>query len=158
RSRIAVIGESFFAAEPAAVVRRARALPPAERYAFLRDWVVPNAEHKAFRLYGAFTSTDMAPPLAPPPAAGTRLQTGGGLEAPVLDLVAVAKELNKIDELAEQVQAVKVDGDLEKRAQLALLACLRIAQERDDNAVALLRQLQPLLAKLGPGIPRRERW
>jgi hypothetical protein len=158
RSRIAVIGETFFATEPADVLRRARALPPAERYAFLLDWVVPNAEHKAFRLYADFTPTDVAPPLAPPLPNGVRLQTGGALEAPALALVAAAKELDKLDELAERVQAAKAEDDQEKRGQLALLACVRIAQERDDNAVAVLRQLQPLLAKLGPGVPRRERW
>jgi hypothetical protein len=129
-----------------------------ERYSYLLNWVVPNAEHGAFRLYGDFTPTDMAPPLATSPTGGVRMQTGGSLVAPALELVAVAKELDKLDELAGQVEAVKAPGELEQRCRLALLACVRIAQERDDNAVAALRQLQPLLAKLGPSVSRQQRW
>ena len=102
RSRIAALGETFFAAEPAAVVQRARNLPPAERYANLLNWVVPNAEHGAFRLYGDFTPTDVAPPLAAPPTTGIRVQMGGELVAPALELVSSVIAVGRPRDTLEQ--------------------------------------------------------
>ena len=47
-----------------AVRRQAAELPPEKRYAFLSDWVLPNADHHRLRLALDFTPTNPAPPVS----------------------------------------------------------------------------------------------
>src|SRR6185312_11950585 len=70
--------------------RAARSLPAAQRYALLRDWVLPDAVHgSVIRMYGDFTPTDPAPPVAESVSvsplldgASRRVHRGGDLIAP----------------------------------------------------------------------------
>src|SRR5262249_22022960 len=50
RAKGQLIGEKFFTQNAFHVVQEARQLPPAQRYERLLAWVVPNAEHNAFRM------------------------------------------------------------------------------------------------------------
>ncbi len=59
-----VIDEKYQSLDLDGLMVHARALPPAERYALLLNWVVPNDDHAALRLYGDMSSADL-PPLAP---------------------------------------------------------------------------------------------
>jgi hypothetical protein len=150
RTRVALMTEPFFYHDAIDVVRQGRALPPAERYRFLADWVTPTEDHATFRLYGYFT---------PYEAARTADPDGGRVEAPAIDLVNAAKELGKLDELAAHVEKTTTFRDeLDKRGHLMLLAMVRMAQGRDQDAAGLLKQVQPILLHLRPDEPGRIRW
>jgi tetratricopeptide (TPR) repeat protein len=160
RARHALIGERFFAMQAGDILRRARDLPAGERYDFLAHWVLPNADHPTLRLYGDAVPTDAAPPVARGPAHGDpprRLHTGGELEFPAAALVAAAKESGKLDALADSVDKLDARTDADRRARLAMLALIRVAQE-DDKAAALLSQLVPLVQKVADDTPDWERW
>src|SRR5262249_25816674 len=134
-----LIGEPFFSRNASPVLTRTRTLPPAERYAKLAAWVMPGPDRTTFQLAGAFTPTDPPPPVAKVPPARKRVMTGGELEAPALELVAVAKELNKLDELAAKVEAA--DANADARGRLALLVLVRSAQRRYTEAAKALKEL-----------------
>ncbi|MDR3639221.1 MAG: DUF1583 domain-containing protein [Isosphaeraceae bacterium] len=160
RARQAIVGEEIFVLDSENVLRRARSQTPAARYETLAAWVLPGDSHAQFRLEGDFTPADPAPPVAPDTKAlkGRRVHTGGALEAPALELVKVAKELDNLDALAQQVESQSTPTDHERRSQAALLALIRIAQERDDQAETLLGKLQPLLAGVAKDAPVWQRW
>jgi tetratricopeptide (TPR) repeat protein len=158
----ALIGEKFFSMQVDDVLRKGRALPPEKRYEVLARWVLPGAEHASFRLYGAATPTDAAPPVAARPViddpAARRIHTGGTLEFPAVELVAAAKEIGKLDDLAATVEKLEAKSDLDRRNRLAMLALVRMAQEKDDAAEPLLKELAPLLGKVADDAPEWERW
>jgi tetratricopeptide (TPR) repeat protein len=164
RARQAMIGEAFFSLQADEILARARGMKPEERYALLIDWVLPNADHADFRVRGEFAPTDPTPP--PSPGAGsatirrrTRMESGGEVRAPALELVATATALGRprLDELAERVEKAPAEGDVNQRARLALLALIAMARG-DDRAAALLDQVKPLLEKQSPDAPEWERW
>ncbi len=51
--------DKYAAASIDQVLVQTRALPPAERYAALLNWVLPNDDHTTLRLYGDFTPSDV---------------------------------------------------------------------------------------------------
>jgi hypothetical protein len=155
-TRRALIGDKFFLLNAGRVLRQTRAAKSEEAYALLLTWVLPNENHTVFQMSGEFTPADPAPPVAPAPPAGRRVQTGGELEAPALELVALAKKLGKLDELAERVQKASVPG--QERERLAMLALVRGAQERDDQARTALAELTWLVTPLPPTAPIWMRW
>ncbi|HTU17039.1 MAG TPA: DUF1583 domain-containing protein [Gemmataceae bacterium] len=156
-ARRALIGDTFFLQNASHLLRQARDLPAEQAYTLLREWVLPNENHPLFQMAGEFTPADPAPPLAPKPLpTGRRVQTGGELEAPALKLVALAKKLGKLDELVERVQ--KANTPEQKRGRLAMLALLRAAQERDEQAMAVLGELLQLVATLPVNEPMWRRW
>ncbi|HEV7225376.1 MAG TPA: DUF1583 domain-containing protein, partial [Pirellulales bacterium] len=129
-----------------------RSLPAAERYALLRDWVLPDAVRgSVVRLYGEFTPTDPAPTVAesvtagpPLDAASRRVHRGGDLVAPAFDLVAVAAELGKLDELRSAVEARATLDKFAEQGKMALLTLLAVAAEDDERARQSLAILYPL--------------
>jgi tetratricopeptide (TPR) repeat protein len=136
-ARRALVGDKFFLLRAPDILDRVRSLPREERYARLLDWVLPGEEHNVFHLSGHFG-------------------TGGKLEAPALDLVALATELGKLDELARRVE--QADSKADARGRLALLAVVRAAQKRDTDAAGLLKELRPLLTHLPLDAPVWQRW
>jgi hypothetical protein len=158
RTQAALIGEGVFSQGASSILKQARSLPAAERYAMLLGWVLPPDDTVAFRLYGYFSPADPAPPVTESKQTGRRVHSGGEVEAPALELVAVARELGKLDELAERVRQAKATGDLDQRNQRALLALICIAQQRDAEAAEALVELQPLVAKVPQHKPDWERW
>ncbi|HEV7280783.1 MAG TPA: DUF1583 domain-containing protein [Pirellulaceae bacterium] len=107
-ARHAAIGERIYAWGAFSIHQEASALPPEERYEFLKAWVLPNQEHSTFRLATAFT------PVNPPslywkepaePYGASRLHQGGKIVAPALDLVRVAAELGRLDRLSAEIDA-----------------------------------------------------
>ncbi len=136
-ARHAVIGEADLVLDVDEVLRRTRSLPPAERYKALSDWVLPGDDHPTFRLQMDFAPTDPAPPVA------AEFSQRGTLVAPALELVALAKELSKLPELAQQVEGLKAGTDLDKRGKIALEALILAAQGKDAEADAALKKLLP---------------
>ena len=144
RARAAVVGERFFALSAGDVARSVRGLPAAERYARLRAWVLPGDDHATFRLASEFGPTD--PPIPPDGPAGRRVPVPPPLSSPALDLVAAAKVLGKLGELAETVEGSAASTTLDRRSRLALLAIVRGAQDKPGAAEAALRELRTLAA------------
>ncbi|HEV3167614.1 MAG TPA: DUF1583 domain-containing protein, partial [Isosphaeraceae bacterium] len=162
RTGHALVGEGLLSRDAGQVMRQARALPVEKRYELLAGWVLPSDDHPIYRLVGDFTPTDPAPPVALPvvkiPAGATRVESGGELEAPALDLIAAAKDAGKLDELAERVQKAAASNDVDRRGQLALSALVRSAQGRDNEAEEALKAMKPLLEKVAPEDPEWQRW
>ncbi|MGZ0171065.1 MAG: DUF1583 domain-containing protein [Planctomycetales bacterium] len=124
-----------------------------DRYRMLADWVVPGRSHLHFRLQGSFT------PANPAAASGvddelskdqltfaashklTRVQFGGNLVSPAFDLVDVAKELGRLDDLRSRVEQIETTNDLDQRARLALLSIIDVARGNDSAATRSFTQL-----------------
>ena len=144
-----------------AVRRQAAKLPPAERYAFLADWVLPGRDHHTPRMALDFTPTNPAPPVAnrfAVPSDERRAASGGELVSPALDLVAAAKELGKLDALRERVAAISVVDDAQQqRSQLAMLALIDMA---DGELVAAKQRLDKLalMTRRKDSFSFRQRW
>ncbi len=162
RARHAIIGEAFFALQAGEVVEKARSLKPAERYEFLSGWVLPTADHPIFRVEGDFSPS--FPAFASNEAAGrgVRVQTGGLLRAPALELVDTAKELGKLDELAAKLEGLKDSpGDdvaASGRGRLALPILIQIARGDDASAAEGIAKIQPILGAIPLDQPEWTRW
>jgi hypothetical protein len=155
--RRAMIGEPFFLRGAGILLRQARSLPPEQAYELLHEWVLPNKNHSLFQTSGEFTPADPAPPVASKPSpAGRRVQGGGDLEAPALELVELAKKLGKLDELAERIEQAKEAE--QSRGRLAMLALVRAAQERDEQARKAIEDLGRLITPLPLNEPIWRRW
>ena len=154
-----------------AVCRRAARLPAEDRYAFLSRWVLPSPDHETLRLALDFTPTNPAPPavggtaqeipdsvlLGDTGQERKRITTGGDLVSPALDLVAVAKELGKLDDLRERVAALPEGDELQQRSRLAMLALIDIGLEDIDEARDSLDKLASLVAA-GHTVAFHKRW
>ncbi len=150
RARGAMIEERFIQLASGPVLADARKLPPDEKYEALLAYVVRNPDHVAFRLRGDLSPTDPAPLVARYPS--------GVIEAPALELIATAKALGKLDELADRVEKGKPPLDRIGRPNLAMLALIRAAQGREADAKEALDLLKPLLEKLADDSPEWMRW
>jgi hypothetical protein len=175
RARHALVGEPIFALQAGALVDQARSLPTVERYRLLVDWVLPSPDHPVCRLEGDFTPSFPAPGAGEPKSKtgtgdekdpernrGSRLQTGGAIRAPAIELVDCARELGKLDELAERVGSIPTaavgDDPAGGRGKLALLALIQIARGDDDAAAQAIAALGPPRDKLPLDQPEWARW
>lgn len=123
------------------VQQRARALPLADRYDYLADWVLPAAGHATLRLALDFAPTDPAPPVMRlsewdrervqrGEAAGqSMIAVGGQLVSPALELVDAASRLDKLDELRRRVGQHASEDPTQQRGRLAMLAIIEIARQ-----------------------------
>jgi len=171
-----VIEEKFRAEGLDPILLQTRALAPVERYAALKAWVLPGPDHTALRMYADTAPSDVlnhAPIHLPPvslavpgktPSAderprAARSRSGGDLIAPVLDLVVVARELGKLEELRAEVESLPVTLDSVRRGRLAFLVLIEIAAGQPDKALVSLKDLTPSRAKgLSDSLPIPERW
>lgn len=169
-----IVEEKYAASELDSLLLRTRSLPLAARYEALKTWVLPNDDHSALRLYADMTPMEVLPnsPIeistvtlvesrapATPVAPTFRARTGGDLIAPALDLVSVAAQLGKLDELAETVKQIPVSNDGVRRSRLAMLTLISIAKSDFKQAEAAMKELTP---GRSPGLPDSltlvERW
>lgn len=160
RAAHAVIGEDVFLQGADAILEAARGLSAAERFEHLAAWVLPGPDHPTFRLAGTFAPTNPIPdPDAPTAAAGARrIEQGGQLEAPAMELVATAEGLQRLDDLLERVEKAEATSDPDRRGRLALLALVQAARGDEARATESLEALKPLLAALSPDEPATQRW
>ena len=172
----AIIEEKFQATDLDHVLLRTRQMPPPQRYEALKAWVLPNDDHQALRVYADTAPADVPAivpnhlqpvHLRPDISAGAgqnslpavRQRTGGELIAPVLDLVAVARELGKLDELAKEVGKVADSTDQIKRSRASLQVLIAIASNDDQKAAEGLDALTVERGKgLSDALPQFERW
>ena len=75
-----------------------------------------------------------------------------------MELVRVAGELGKLDELAGLVESQAIGDDANLRARLALLAMIAVAQGRDDAARDQLSQIYSLVKRASDDEPVHQRW
>ncbi|HVX15288.1 MAG TPA: DUF1583 domain-containing protein [Pirellulales bacterium] len=159
----ALLGEEIVSLGTWQVWQTARDLPAPERYAFLRDWVLPDpARGSIVRLYGDFTPTAPAPPMEtsagesiPDGVTSRRVQSGGDLVVPALDLIVVAKELGRLDELRSLVEGRTMGNPAAKQALFALIA---MASDDDGAARQALIALYPHLSDAKGEEPEYRRW
>ncbi|MBN9119886.1 MAG: DUF1583 domain-containing protein, partial [Planctomycetes bacterium] len=161
KARRGQLGEKYYFTEAGDVVERARKLPPAERYKALAEWVLPNESRPSFQLAGVEKPLDVLGVVdRPEQPAGRRVVLGFRFEAPCLELIAAAKAAGALDELGERIakaESPAADG-LFQRSKTALLAAVRAAQGRDNDAADGLKQLIELFKKLPPDANAVERW
>jgi hypothetical protein len=161
RARRWQLGEKYYFLEAGDVVAKAKAKPPAERYALLADWVLPTASRPAFQLAGVVRPLDVLGVAdRESKADGRRVMLGFALDAPALDLVAAAKEAGKLDDLADRLAKADAAGadELYRRSRTALLAAVYAAKGDDGKAAAALRDLAAALKKMAPDANGNERW
>jgi hypothetical protein len=167
RARHALIDERYLVSNWENIQRRARRLPPAERYAVLRNWVLPGPDHPTFRFMGGFAPTNPPPEVTAAASASAQAASGASarrvnrrseMTAPVLDLLAVAAELGKLGELANQTLAVETASDFDHRSKLALLTLLTAAQKKEDAAEGYLQNLRLMIERPLPERRGYYRW
>ena len=161
RADHALVGEGVLVQDAGPILRRTRTMAPAARFEALAAWVLPGPAHPTFRLQGDFTPLDPAPPDTDgtPPAVGrSRAQVGGEPESTASDLVEVARASGKLDELAGRIESAKASSPVDERGRLALLAMVRLAEGRDDEAIAAFARLKGLAGTVKVSDPDWMRW
>lgn len=123
-----IFRDSYLAENSSVVRRRIESLDLAHRYQTLVEFVCPGGISSQLRTPVEFT------PLNSPAAersvdveeapVGTRVQTGGEIVSPVLDLIDVAEKTGQLDKLRERVEATAgndVSGQIARLSMLALI-------------------------------------
>jgi hypothetical protein len=120
--------EEFLTENLFEVHRKALAMPAAERFEFLSQWILPGPDHPGFRVSGDFTPTRPSPLAREPGVEHPEL--GGQIVSPILDWIDVARELGRLAECRQRVEAVAdTDAAFQKRARVALLLLISLEQK-----------------------------
>ena len=127
-----IFREEFLASNVFAVRRRALAMPLAERFQFLSDWLLPGPNHPGIRMAGEFTPTRPAPSVLEPGV--NHPEIGGQILSPVFDWLDAARELGRLSECRQRIESIVVGSDDEQqRARLSLL--LMLSLESEDRTI-----------------------
>jgi len=133
-----VIADNTFA-----VREHAFSLPEDERFAFLADWVLPSSTHSGLRVHGVFQQTGM-----------TRNVEGRGkpqtLVSPLFDLVDLAEQLGRIDDIQDRIEYFHPASEYQRRAKAAFNAILQFHAADAGAADASIRELLTLLETSDP--------
>jgi tetratricopeptide (TPR) repeat protein len=165
RAQHAVVGERALTTAAYDVWKQSQDMAPADRYTYLKSWVLPNDSHPSLRLQVDWTPTDPIASSAPGPrgAASSPSQTpamlhdGGDLVSPALELLAVAKELKKLDELATAAALAAKEYPDQARPLVSFGVLLALARG-DNQAVAAGLQKATEFVKTQPAeTPLHER-
>lgn len=125
--------------EPAAVaVQTAKGMADDKAYEYLRDWVIPEANKPDFQMQFEIMPLDDQQNLTPETAEVDRFLS------PAIQLIAIAKKLNKLDELLERVNAVDASSSQDTRAKASLLTLIYAEQNKMDLAKAEIEKLSVL--------------
>ena len=145
----AIFDESIIADNMAGIRIQAQQLPAQDRFDVLLNWVLPSPTHTTIRFSAYFTPTRPVPSFIGDQAKDNqslrselRDSVGDNVVSPALDLVATAKQLNRLDDLRQRVIACHVLTESQQRCRLALLSLTEIAQGDFDAAVDAITQLQ----------------
>jgi hypothetical protein len=161
RARYALTREEELADDAYQVWRDAQSLQAEQRYAKLREWVLPSPGHPTYRLQAELTPVD--PPLPSAREAIAKLKSsrshlGGELVSPAWELVRTAAALNKLDELESSLAADVREAPEGARNLLALQTLVAVARGDDNRATASLRLLLAQLQSLDPATPQVDRY
>ncbi|MGZ0175027.1 MAG: hypothetical protein ACKVHE_36500, partial [Planctomycetales bacterium] len=128
-------------------------MPIEQRYRFLSEWVLPSRSHGTIRTALDFTPTqpvrvkdrmDVDRLKIAEQSGQSRVQIGGRLVAPALDLVEVAKELGRLEEVRDRVDRFLPTSAHQQRSRLAMLVVLDTTREEFDAAQRQLELLNLL--------------
>jgi hypothetical protein len=167
RGSAMVVDEKFQLATIEDRLLESRHMNPEQRFKALAAWVLPNDDHGQFRLYGTFTSPNdipgsdylaTAPPVAKQNKVNRRQYSGPDLASPALDLVAVARELNHLDDLRQYTEPQADDVASTKRSKLALRTIIQVESGQFAEATAGLKQLCVLSEALADNTRTFDRW
>lgn len=123
--------EDFLVENVVAIRRRSLAMPVAERFEFLSQWILPGPDHPGFRICGDFTPTRPSPLNFEPGVEHPEL--GGQIVSPVFDWLDAARELGKVSECRRRVEGIAAtDNEFQNRARTSLL--LMISLETNEPA------------------------
>ncbi|MCA9060714.1 MAG: DUF1583 domain-containing protein, partial [Planctomycetaceae bacterium] len=143
RARTAIFGDDVLASNVAIIRAGAAELPAEARYDWLLKQILPSSSHDSIRFAADFVTTSDADSAA--------LYSGdntprGRIVSPVTDLVETARQLNRLSDLRQRIQACDVEGEIPQRHRIALLALVALAAGNTTDADALLLQLDARLA------------
>ncbi len=188
QAKAAVSSERYHQLAVRDVVKQARSMPPPKRFEELANWVIPGHDHLSWRLFGAFTPTNPAPvgsdgsrtressddganrnrslttsATTRETSAIRRRVVEGEFESPAFELIAVAKQLDKLAVLEQRIlNASESVGDVlpshDVKAQMAFAVLLSIANENLPDAEQALQELLKLAAADPPDLPQIQRW
>ncbi len=134
RALAAVFGEDHLQDAAFFLRERAAAMSPEDRLEFLANWVLPGPSHVTFRLPMSFTQAGPvnrgAGGLESADLSGdtsTRVNAGGELISPALDLVSTAAQLGVLSELKERIEKSPADNSLAQRCRLTLIILCNLA-------------------------------
>lgn len=140
------------------LARDVELLPAEKRYDILNKWVLPDRLQKSFRMQGGFVSGFFDAAVADSQSEAPRREPTS-LVSPALDLVSVAKQLNRLDQLKQDVLAtVQQPGRLSDQSfQSAQQAVLSAIATADQNFVAANQHLNAVLHLAQRRSPLEER-
>ena len=150
--------ESILSDNALEICRRAALMEDEDRYEFLKQWVLPSTTHSSLRLQADFSPTHPAPSVdglfttakASHADRSGRIQVGGELVSPAIELIRVASGLGRLTEIRTAVEGLRSESTEQQKAQVAMLTVIAIAENNDQSADEHLRQLLTL-ATAHPG-------
>ncbi|MEI8019419.1 MAG: DUF1583 domain-containing protein, partial [Schlesneria sp.] len=164
------IDEKFHTSGLEDLLLQTRAMSPEAQYEALKHWVLPNDDHPNFRLFADFTSDNGIPTKNrltgrldsngdDDTPSFRRQKMGGELIAPALDLVDVAKKLNRLDELAKLVEEAPDDKTpFAARSRLAMQIMINTARGDFAKSNEGINQLLPLCKAIPENARMVKRW
>ena len=161
----AIFDDDHVAQEALQIHERAMRLDESARFDFLARWVLPSEDHRTLRMECEFTQTCPAPvfqrsPGVPEGQPGAQpspefsgsnpVFSGGELVAPVIDLVNVAGQLNRLDEIRNVVAQWQVISPEDQKSRIVFLLLIAIAQQNNSAAELRMREILAI-AESSPG-------
>lgn len=145
----AVFDEVQVIESPLSVLQKAALLEPEPRFEFLSRWVLPNDNHDTLRLVVGFTPTGYPSSLQPDfenssvTTVRNRVPMGGSIVAPAAELMRVADQLGRLDEVLLRISEAPsddTDQQITKLAGLVLVNCSAGHLDTAKNRMADLYQ------------------
>lgn len=145
-----VFGDGYLSGNSAAVRRRTELLDPKSRYQALLEFVFTAGDQRRVRTRVEFTAVN-APTAEAASDTGKRIervrvQTGGQIASPLLELIAVAQQSGRLDELRSRVQACT---DIRPTDRIARLSALTVIDSSAGDTAAAGRHLAEIYAMVG---------
>lgn len=148
----AAVGEIFGAdhlVEPISICQRAQAMPPRQRFEFLRRHVLPEGSNDQLRIL-----TDFAPTVVTP----LTVSCFRDLEviSPAIELVLCAGETGQLELLEEILKQLSRSDDRSRLARLSMLTLTRIAKKDFPSALQSATELKTLVEGVNDVIAHRD--
>jgi hypothetical protein len=115
--------------------QKAGSLPLATRYQFLLSFILPEDRVSRLRMPVVFAALNSEPPEGGlRDESKRRVETGGRIASPFLDLVEIAAKLDRLDEVRIRIEGASSESSAEQIARLAALTIVAVV--KNEAAVA----------------------